>query len=79
MPHHGSRTSSTVPLAELGIVPVGLTGCVLASLHLPGAGALLALAGLLARAMAAFTVWFAGWAPSWRVPAPSLVPAGAGR
>lgn len=62
-----------VPVAELGVVPVGLAGCVAASLHLPGASLLLQVAGGLARAMAAFIVWFAGVAPSWRVPAPNLV------
>jgi len=62
-----------VPLAELGVVPVGLAGCVAASLHLPGAGALVQVAGWLAQAMAAFTVWFAGMVPAWRVPAPNGV------
>jgi competence protein ComEC len=62
-----------VPLAELGIVPVGLAGSVAASLHLPGGRLLLQLAGGLAKAMAVFTEWFARMAPSWRVPAPNLV------
>ncbi len=62
-----------VPLAELGVVPVGLGGCVLASLHMPGAGVLLHVAGWLAHLMALFTVWFARVAPAWRVPAPNLV------
>ncbi len=62
-----------VPLAELGVVPVGLAGCVLSSLHVPGAGALIALAGWLAHVMALFTVWFARVVPAWRVPAPNLV------
>jgi competence protein ComEC len=62
-----------VPLAELGVVPVGLGGCVLASLHAPGAGLLLHLAGWLSHLMALFTVWFARVAPAWRVPAPNLV------
>src|SRR5262249_14130253 len=61
-----------VPLAELGVVPVGLAGCVAASLHLPGGGALLHVAGWLAQAMAAFTVWFARVAPAWRVRAPNV-------
>jgi competence protein ComEC len=60
-----------VPLSELGIVPSGLTGCILALLHLPGAATLLALAGLLARAMAWFTIGFAGVAPAWRVAQPT--------
>jgi competence protein ComEC len=62
-----------VPLAELGVVPVGLAGCVAAALHVPGGGALIHVAGWLAQAMGAFTVWFAGVAPAWRVPAPNLV------
>jgi competence protein ComEC len=62
-----------VPLAELGVVPVGLAGCVAASLQLPAAGLLLRVAGWLAQAMGAFTVWFARVAPAWRVPAPNLV------
>jgi competence protein ComEC len=62
-----------VPLAELGVVPIGLAGCVGAILHLPGAVWLLRLAGWLAHLMALFTVWFAQVAPSWRVPAPNLV------
>jgi competence protein ComEC len=62
-----------VPLAELFIVPVGLCGCVLAALHLPGGAWLVEAAGLAAAAMAAFVRWFASWAPSWRVAAPSLV------
>ena len=66
-----------VPLAELGIVPVGLAGCVAASLDLPGAGPLLHLAGWLAQVMGAFAVWFARVAPGWRVPAPNLVEIGA--
>ncbi len=59
-----------VPLSELGIVPVGLVGCLLALLHLPGASTLLALAGLLSRAMARFTLAFASVAPAWRVAQP---------
>jgi competence protein ComEC len=62
-----------VPLAEMGVVPVGLSGCALASAHLPLGGALISLAGLGAGAMGGFVRWFASWAPSWRVPAPSLV------
>jgi competence protein ComEC len=62
-----------VPLAELGVVPVGLAGCVGAALHVPGAGLLLHLAGWLAQVMAAFTVAFARVAPAWRVPAPNVV------
>ncbi|MGZ3405420.1 MAG: DNA internalization-related competence protein ComEC/Rec2 [Polyangia bacterium] len=62
-----------VPLAELGVVPVGLAGCVAAVLHLPGGGALIHVAGWLAQTMGAFTVWFARVAPAWRVPAPGLV------
>jgi len=62
-----------VPLAELGVVPIGLTGCVAASLHLWGGGALIHVAGWLAQAMGAFTVAFARIAPAWRVPAPNLV------
>jgi competence protein ComEC len=62
-----------VPLAELGVVPVGLAGCVAWSLHVPGATWLLGLAGLLAQAMAIFTTWFARVAPAWHVPAPNLV------
>lgn len=62
-----------VPLAELGVVPVGLGGSVLALLGVPGAGALLHLAGFLAMAMSRFVRWFGGWAPSWRVPAPLLL------
>ena len=62
-----------VPLAELGVVPVGLAGCVAASLHAPGAGWLLHAAGWLSHLMAVFTVWFARVAPAWRVPAPNLV------
>ena len=62
-----------VPLAELGVVPVGLTGCVAAALRLPAATLLLRVAGGLARAMAAFTLWFARVVPAWRVPAPNLV------
>jgi competence protein ComEC len=60
-----------VPLAELGIVPVGLVGCLLAILHVPGATTLLTLAGLLARVMARFTMAFASVAPAWRVAQPS--------
>ena len=62
-----------VPLAELGVVPVGLAGCIAASAHLPVAGLLLQVAGWLSRAMAVFTVWFARVAPAWHVPAPNLV------
>ena len=62
-----------VPLAELLIVPTGLSGCVLASAHLPPGGALIQLAGIEAGAMAEFVRWCAAWAPSWRVPAPSLI------
>ncbi|MDB4970501.1 MAG: internalization-related competence protein ComEC/Rec2 [Myxococcales bacterium] len=62
-----------VPVAELGVVPVGLAGCVGASLHLPGSGLLLDVAGWLSEAMARFVVWFAAVAPAWRVPAPNLV------
>lgn len=62
-----------VPLAELGVVPVGLAGCVAAALRVPGAGLLLHVAGWLAHVMALFTVWFAGVAPAWRVPAPNVV------
>ena len=64
-----------VALAELGVVPVGLLGAVLASL--PGIGAVgvpfLKLAGLGAAAMTGFVRWFAAWAPSWRVATPSIV------
>jgi competence protein ComEC len=62
-----------VPLAELGVVPLGLGGCVLAMLHLPGAGVLLHLAGWLAQAMAAFTLAFARLMPAWRVAAPTVL------
>lgn len=62
-----------VPLAELGVVPVGLAGCVLAALQLPGAGALLSLAGWLAHLMARFTVGFAHVWPAWHVPAPNAI------
>ncbi|MCU1280590.1 MAG: internalization-related competence protein ComEC/Rec2, partial [bacterium] len=62
-----------VPLAELGVVPVGLAGCIAAALHVPGGGLLIDVAGWLAQVMAGFTVWFAGIAPAWRVPAPNLV------
>ncbi|HEX9103511.1 MAG TPA: ComEC/Rec2 family competence protein, partial [Polyangia bacterium] len=62
-----------VPLAELGVVPVGLAGCVAASAQLPGAGALVHVAGWLAQALGGFTVWFARVAPAWRVPAPNVV------
>jgi len=62
-----------VPLAELGVVPVGLAGCVAAVMHVPGAGLLLHVAGWLAQTMGAFVVWFARVAPAWRLPAPNLV------
>jgi competence protein ComEC len=62
-----------VPLAELGVVPVGLAGCVGASLHLPGAGLLLDVAGWMSQLMARFVVWFASVAPAWRVRAPTTV------
>jgi competence protein ComEC len=62
-----------VPLAELGIVPVGLCGAVLALL--PGGaflgGICLKLAGWGAAVMVAFVRWFAAWAPSWHVAEPS--------
>jgi competence protein ComEC len=68
-----------VPLAELVIVPVGLSGCVLAACRLPGGalarlagGVLVRAAGACAGAMAAFVHWFASWAPSWRVATPSV-------
>jgi competence protein ComEC len=64
-----------VPLAELGVVPVGLAGAVLSVT--PGlgwlGGALLHVAGWGAAAMAGFVRWFAAWAPSWHVAAPSFV------
>jgi competence protein ComEC len=64
-----------VPLAELGIVPIGLLGAVLSLV--PGlgwlGGALLHVAGWGAAAMAGFVRWFAAWAPSWHVAAPSFV------
>jgi competence protein ComEC len=64
-----------VPLAELGIVPIGLCGAVLAAL--PGGGwpggLLLQLAGCGAAWMAGFVRWFAGWAPSWHVATPGAV------
>ncbi|HEY2749686.1 MAG TPA: ComEC/Rec2 family competence protein, partial [Polyangia bacterium] len=62
-----------VPVAELGVVPVGLAGCVAAALHVPGAGLLLHVAGWLAQTMGAFVVWFARVAPAWRLPAPNLI------
>jgi competence protein ComEC len=62
-----------VPLAEMGVVPVGLAGCVLAVAHVPGGALLLRIAGGLAQAMALFTVWFARVIPAWRVPAPNVV------
>jgi competence protein ComEC len=62
-----------VPLAELALLPAGLTGCVLASAHLPPGGGLVLVAGFLAHVMAGFVRWFAGWAPSWHVPQPSPV------
>lgn len=62
-----------VPLAELGVVPVGLAGAVLGAWGVPGAGHLLRLAGALADLMAAFTLLFAKWVPAWHVPAPNLV------
>jgi len=64
-----------VPLAELGIVPIGLVGAVLAAL--PGGawlgGVCLKLAALGATAMVAFVRWFAAWAPSWRLATPSAL------
>jgi competence protein ComEC len=62
-----------VPLAELGVVPIGLTGCLLAVAHVPGGSLLLHVAGWLAQVMALFTVGFARLVPAWRVPAPNLV------
>ncbi|HEY7956543.1 MAG TPA: DNA internalization-related competence protein ComEC/Rec2 [Polyangia bacterium] len=62
-----------VPLAELAVVPTGLTGCVLAAAHLPGGDLLVRLAGFQCEVMASFVRWFAAWAPSWRVAAPSLL------
>ncbi len=63
-----------VPLAELALLPTGLIGCVLASAGLSSiGGGLVILAGFQAQLMAGFVRWFAGWAPSWHVPAPSLV------
>ena len=64
-----------VPLAELGIVPIGLAGAVLSVV--PGlswlGGACLQLAGFGALVMAGFVKWFAAWAPSWRVATPTPV------
>jgi competence protein ComEC len=62
-----------VPLAELGVVPVGLAGCVASSLHLPGAAFLLRVAGMLAELMVRFTEWFARVVPAWHIPAPNAV------
>ena len=61
-----------VPLAELGVVPVGLTGCIAATLRVPGGGLLLDVAGWLSTVMARFVEWFARVAPAWRVPAPTV-------
>jgi competence protein ComEC len=66
-----------VPLAELGIVPLGLAGCLLSLVHAGLGGLLLDLAGLGAWAMAGLVRWFAAWAPSWRVATPSLLELGA--
>jgi competence protein ComEC len=70
-----------VPVTELGIVPVGLAGCVLDSLGLRATsavgGRLIELAGVAAAAIAAFVRWFAGWAPAFRVARPSVIELGA--
>ncbi|MSP59633.1 MAG: DNA internalization-related competence protein ComEC/Rec2 [Myxococcales bacterium] len=62
-----------VPLAEVWVLPVGLLGCCLAPLSPSLSGWLIDLAGVGAEAMAAVVRWIASWAPSGRVPAPTLV------
>ena len=64
-----------VPLAEMGVLPVGLAGCALAPIAWWLASPLLGLAGLGAGAMAHLVRWIATWAPAGTVPAPTLLEA----